>query len=63
MRKIIVVTLLLALIPCTSGEPVMTASAGSSWDKLAYVNQTVKPFWGVMKALEQPGFTRECIGD
>lgn len=55
MKKIIVAILLLGPGACTSGEPAMTASAANSWDRLAYVNQTAKPSWGVMKSLEQPG--------
>ncbi|MBY0354295.1 MAG: hypothetical protein K2Q12_01045 [Rickettsiales bacterium] len=53
MKRIVIALLsLLALTNCTP----LTSSAGTqSWDRVAYVNPSIKPQWGVMKSLEQPG--------
>lgn len=51
-RLVFALISLLALANCAPSE---TATYHASWDGVAYVNPMVKPQWGTMKSLEQPG--------
>jgi hypothetical protein len=43
------------LLMLTQCAPTESASTYAAWDQVSYVNPAVKPHWGAMKSLEQPG--------
>lgn len=52
LRTAITLILLLSLANCA---PSQTPTYHASWDGVSYVNPAVKPQWGALKTLEQPG--------
>lgn len=51
-RAVLALFSLLALANCA---PSAATTYHASWDGVAYVNPMVKPEWGAIKSLEQPG--------
>lgn len=54
MKKQILIALVL-LLSLTQCAPSETPTYHAAWDQVSYVNPMVKPQWGAMKSLEQPG--------